>query len=120
LSPWRAAGAYRPCRSRASRPDLIQVTGNSALEHLVIPITWLAASYVEIVANDRLSSVDLSALHAVDGLDISANPLLESVAFGALETVDDLRVIDNPLLALEPFDSIQTFQRIVQPGPLDW
>jgi hypothetical protein len=103
----------------ALRPDLILVNLNPALESLVIPAGWPAVSYLMIDSNAGLVNVDLSNLHAADGLYISNNPLLETVSLGLLETVDDLRVSDNPLLSLEPFDDLQTFRKIVQPGPLD-
>lgn len=100
------------------RPDIVQVIGNPALESLVIPTGWLAVSYLDIVANDRLASIDLSSLHAVDRLSITTNPSLASVDLGLLETTDDLYIVDNALLPLEPFDAVQTFRRLVQPGPL--
>jgi hypothetical protein len=114
-----AWGVLAPDDALRVRPNLIEVLQNPALEHLVIPTGWLAASYVDIAGNERLASIDLSALHAADGLWITANPQLASVALGVLETVDDLRVIDNAVLPLDAFDALQTFQRIVQSGPLD-
>jgi hypothetical protein len=101
------------------RPDIIEVTANAALESIVIPAGWLAASYIEIISNERLTSIDLANIQAVDGLSIAANTALTSVDLGLLETVDDLRVIDNPLLPLEPFDAVQTFRRVLQTGPLE-
>jgi hypothetical protein len=101
------------------RPDIIEITANAALESIVIPAGWLAASYIDIIDNERLTSIDLANIQAVDGLTIGANAALTSVDLGLLETVDDLRIIDNPLLPLEPFDAVSTFRRIVQPGPLE-
>ena len=100
------------------RPDLVDISGNPSLEQVVLPPGWLAASYVTISGNEKLTHVSLGSLHAADSLIIGGNPLLESVDLGLLETVDDLRIIDNPLLPLEPFDSIRTFESLVQPGPL--
>jgi hypothetical protein len=101
------------------RPNLILVRLNPALESLVIPAGWPAVSYLAIDSNAGLVNIDLSNLHAADGLHISGNPRLETVSLGLLETVDDLRVTGNPLLSLEPFEDLQTFRKIVQPGPLD-
>lgn len=112
-------GNLAPEDAMRVRPDIVQISGNAALESVVIPAGWLAVSFLDISGNANLASIDLSNLHAADGLYISTNPLLEAIDLGQLETIDDLRVIDNPRLALEPFDDLQTFRRIVQPGPLE-
>jgi Leucine-rich repeat (LRR) protein len=102
------------------RPDIIQISGNAALQSLVIPAGWLAVSYLDISGNEQLTRIDLGNLQAAELLAIGGNPALTSVELGSLETVDDLRIIDNPSLPLEPFDAVQTFRRIVQSGPLDF
>jgi hypothetical protein len=101
------------------RPDVIEVANNPAIEQIVIPAGWLAASYVTLGGNASLTSIDLSNLHAIDRLGIALNPLLESVTVGLLETADDLFVFENPLLPLDTFDSVQSYSRIVQSGPLE-
>jgi hypothetical protein len=112
-------GNLAPEHALLLRPDIIEISGNASLESIVIPAGWLAASYLDIIDNERLTSIDLANIQAVDSLTIGANAALTSVDLGLLETVDDLRIIDNPLLPLEPFDAVLTFRRIVQPGPLE-
>jgi hypothetical protein len=112
-------GSLAPNEALRMRPDIVEVTANAALESIVFPTGWLAASYIDIIDNERLTSIDLANIQAVDSLTIGANAALTSVDLGLLETVDDLRVIDNPSLPLEPFDAVSTFRRIVQPGPLE-
>jgi hypothetical protein len=112
-------GNLAPEEAVRVRPDILQITGNSALQSLAIPAGWLAVGYLDISSNGQLTRIDLGNLHAADALAIGGNPALTSVELGSLETVDDLRIVNNPLLPLEPFDAVQAFRRLVQPGPLE-
>ncbi len=91
--------------------ETFTVSGNSALQQLVLPLGWQAGGQVMIRDNASLRDIDLGQLRSADFVAINDNPVLGTIRLDSLARVDSLEVTGNPGLATTAFDAVQTFER---------
>lgn len=100
-------------RTRADEHELpvemIQVDGNSRLEHFALSGSLPTIANLLVLDNDSLQDVRLDTVENMLLLSIRGNDGLETVSASSLKTIAELELKDNPLLSLEPFAEIQTF-----------
>lgn len=96
--------------------DALVVTGNAALEEIIVPSLLPAIRFVQIERNAALTHISFSDMEAADFVSIADNPVLQSVDVGNL-AVDDLQVLGNPQLGLDDFDGVRTFEQQLSSEP---